>query len=158
MLGCGLQGPHLVAGMLKSGGNAKNSKGPSSAFYVGAWISEYRCKLQGPDLVWWECFSSDDSTARGFKLPNWETGCSTDAVWDWISGESKGFRIYILIVIVFLCLYLYSYLELPSSETGWSTDAIERNVLWNIFVYLCFLGVEGVGARLDAFWSSKGLA
>ena len=105
-----LQGPHLVAGMLKSGGNAKNSKGQSSAFYVGAWISEYRCQLQGPNLVWWECFSSDDSTARGFKLPNWETGCSTDAVWDWISGRSKGIRIYILIVIVFLCLYLYSYL------------------------------------------------
>ena len=51
---------------------------------------------------------------RGFKLPNWETGCSTDAVWDWISGGSKGICIYILIVVIFLCLCLYSYLELPS--------------------------------------------
>ena len=51
---------------------------------------------------------------RGFKLPNWETGCSTDAVWDWISGGSKGMCIYILIVVIFLCLCLYSYLELPS--------------------------------------------
>ena len=39
---------------------------------------------------------------RGFKLPNWETGCSTDAVWDWISGGSKGMCIYILIVVIFL--------------------------------------------------------